>query len=117
LRPVRLSKPHKYRAKACVVDGQRFPSQAEGRRYRELKLREKAGEIVRLELQPVYQLFVPVAGQVKAARVGLYKADFRYLVKDSGEVVVEDVKGVRTPVYRLKKRMVEASYGITITEV
>jgi hypothetical protein len=45
-----------------------------------------------------------------------YIADFTYFEKD-GQQVIEDVKGVRTPVYRLKKKIIEAEYGIAITEI
>lgn len=99
---------HKYGAKATTVDGHRFASQAEARRYGELKLLEKAGEITNLELQPKYPLLVN--GVVIAHYVG----DFRYHVK--GLPVVEDVKGVKTPLYRLKKKMLRAQYGIEIAE-
>ncbi len=49
-------------------------------------------------------------------RIGFYKADFRYEVTATGERVIEDVKGVRTAVYRLKKKLVKALYGIEIIE-
>jgi hypothetical protein len=86
-----------------------FASQKEAARYVVLKHLQSVGEISGLELQPKYWLLV---GKVP---VGAYVADFRY-VKD-GAIIVEDVKGMRTPVYRLKKKMVEAQYGIKITEV
>ena len=43
-----------------------------------------------------------------------YKADFRYIEK--GETVVEDVKGMRTPVYNLKRHLMKAVHGIEIRE-
>lgn len=105
-------KRSKYGAKPVVIDGVRFASQAEGRRYRELKLLEKAGHIIALRLQPS---FVLLAGDGKT-RVGRYVADFSYIDVKKG-AMWEDVKGVRTPVYKLKKKLVEAQCGITITEV
>jgi hypothetical protein len=108
----------KYRAVPTVIHGVRFASKAEARRYQELLLLGMAGEIRNLELQPRFPLHV---GGVK---VGDYVADFRYeaLVRWVGSGpgwfdVVEDVKGVRTPVYRMKKKHVEAEYGIAIREV
>lgn len=101
---------HKYRAKPVVIDGIRFDSTREGQRYTELKHLERAGEITNLELQPVLPLIV------NGVKVAQYRADFRYVDAD-GRTVTEDVKGVRTDVYRLKKRMVQAIYGIEITEV
>ena len=119
-RVLATGKRHKYGAKAVVIDGIRFASTAEGRRYCELKLLVKAGEISELETQPPFPLFV-INRERKAVKVAVYRADFRYRLRSDGYpgngTVVEDVKGVRTAVYRLKKKMVEAQYGITITEV
>jgi len=100
---------HKYRAKPIVIDGIRFPSQKEGRRYSELKILQKAGEITDLTLQPKFPLFV------NAKHICFYIADFTYKDK-SGSRIVEDCKGVRTDVYKLKKKMFEASYATTIHE-
>lgn len=107
----------KYHAQPTVVDGIRFASKAEARHYAELKLREKAGEIKNLELQPKFPLMVPEHGSGFDVKVGHYIADFRYREGPKGVLRVVDVKGMKTPVYRLKKKMVEAQYGITITEV
>lgn len=110
---------HKYGAKPTTVDNIRFASQKEARRYQELKLLEKAGEIALIEVQPRFPLCV-AGNDGLAKHVGDYVADFRYIVRGYrpilDKVVVEDVKGVRTAVYRLKKRIVEAQYGITILE-
>jgi hypothetical protein len=106
----------KYGAKPWVVDHLRFASKAEGTRYQELRLLEHAGQIRDLELQPAYPIRVRTpAGRDVAVLV--YVADFRYRAGPQGILTVEDVKGVRTPVYRLKKKLVEAQYGITITEI
>jgi hypothetical protein len=101
----------KYRAIKTEVDGVLFDSKREAAHYCELKLRQKAGEIDLLELQPEFALVV--SGVV----VGKYRADFRYVLTHNGELVVDDSKGFRTPVYRLKKKIVEAIYGIEIQEV
>lgn len=100
----------KYRNSHVVVDGTTFDSKAEARRYQELKLMQAAGEITDLEAHPCYPLIV------NGVKVGSYEADFRY-VTQGGETVIEDVKGVRTDTYRLKKRLVEALYGIKVVEV
>ena len=101
----------KYHATPIYIDGVRFASKAEGRRYGELRLLERAGVISQLELQPRYPV---VVNNVQICR---YLADFRYVEGD--RTVIEDVKGMvgGTALYRLKKRLVEALYGITITEV
>ena len=101
---------HKYRAKPITLDGIRFASQAEGKRYLELKALEASGEITHLELQPKYTIVI------NGVKVCTYIADFRYRTKTNA--VVEDVKGMLTPVYRLKKKMVEAMFpGTAITEI
>jgi len=110
----------KYHAVPTVVDGMRFASKAEAARYRELMQLGAAGLVQNLEFQPRFDL------HVNDIKVGTYVADFRYqersspswlnCILDGWQDVIEDVKGVRTPVYRLKKRMVEAEYGFTIRE-
>ncbi len=112
-------KGHKYGATRTTVDGVNFHSKAEARRYAQLRLLERAGEIRDLELQPSFELMVPEAITAKHRKVGTYCADFRYerFVDGRWRRIVEDVKGVRTSTYLLKKRMVEAQYGIEIVEV
>jgi hypothetical protein len=101
---------NKYRAVKTEVDGIMFDSKREAARYMELVLLERAGEISRLELQPKYDCVV------NGKKICTYKADFRYF--NANGSVVEDVKGMKTPVYRLKKKLVEALYpGVTIQEV
>ena len=98
----------KYRAQPVWIDGIRFPSKKEGGRYLELKLLEKAGHIKNLELQPRYDLII------NGKNCGFYKADFRFF--EGGKRKIVDVKGVRTPVYILKKKIVEALYNVEIIE-
>lgn len=105
----RTEKQHKYKAKSIVIDGITFPSTKEGKRYTVLKLLQHAGDITDLKLQPSFPI---VVGGVK---VCTYKADFSYYDRFGG-FIVEDVKGVRTPVYNLKKKLVLAIYGISIKE-
>ena len=100
----------KYNAVRTVVDGITFASKAEARRYGELKLAQAAGEIYGLALQPKFPLVV------NGVKVATYIADFEYFT-DGARRVIEDVKGVRTPVYRLKKKLTEVLHGVTITEV
>ena len=109
---------NKYRAKPCVIDGIRFASQKEGMRYATLKQLERAGEISKLECHPEFTLFAADTRVFKLERVGKYTADFRYLDQQE-RVIVEDVKAPvsRTEAYQLRKKIVEANYGITITEV
>lgn len=101
----------KYKNKKVDIDGVVFASKAEARRYGELLLRVRIGEISDLELQPRYPL------TVEGVKVATYVADFRYRETASGAVVVEDVKGVRTAVYRIKNKLMRAIYGIEIVEI
>lgn len=112
-------KRHKYRAKQTTVDGVRFDSKAEARRYRELWLLQRAGEITDLEIQPEYPLCCggkPVlirSDGYPNGRKAKYIADFRYRDK-VGEVIVEDVKGMDTPLSRLKRALVEAEHEVRV---
>jgi hypothetical protein len=101
----------KYNARKTEVDGHTFDSQAEARRYGELKLMAQAGEIRDLELQHKYPLIV------NEIKIGCYICDFIYHDTRTGQVVVEDVKGVKTAVYQLKKKLMFAIHHITIVEV
>lgn len=111
---------HKYRAKACEMDGHRFASQAERDRYVELKLMAASGAISGLKLQPRYPLYamaqIPETDFASpAVRVCEYRADFEYEM--AGEVVTEDVKGFRTDVYRIKAKWFAACYGREVQEI
>jgi len=99
---------NKYNAKKVRLDGLTFDSKAEARRYQELKLLEQAGEISDLEIHPRYEIII------NGVKVCNYIADFRYM--SDGEQVVEDVKGVKTAVYRLKNKLMLAVHNIEILE-
>lgn len=100
----------KYNAKKITIDGHKFDSKREAERYCELKLFLRAKEIKNLELQPRFLLqdgFVDKEGN-EHKKIE-YVADFMYVDK-SGKTVVEDVKGVLTDVYKLKKKMFLKKY-------
>lgn len=99
---------NKYGAKKTVVDGFTFASKREAARYKELLVLQRARQISQLELQPEYPLVI------NGMKIGKYIADFMYV--ENGSVVVEDAKGFKTPVYRLKKKLVLALYGVEIRE-
>ena len=101
----KMARQNKYNAKKATVDGHTFDSKREAERYCELKLFLRAKEIKNLELQPRFLLqdgFVDKEGN-EHKKIE-YVADFMYVDK-SGKTVVEDVKGVLTDVYKLKKKM------------
>jgi len=112
---------NKYGNKHTEVDGIRFQSKAEARRYCELKLLQQAGEIRDLECQHPIPLDAYVfqgkyAGEVR--HVADYLADFRYIDVTTGEPVYEDVKGgPSTTMFRLKRKWVEIEHNIKIKEI
>lgn len=110
------------RSERTSREGVVFDSKGELARWEELRLLERAGEIQDLRRQVRYELVV------NRVRVGVYVADFEYIQwRSLGGMrgvpfpplparVVEDFKGVRTPAYRLKKKLMLALYGIEILE-
>lgn len=105
----------KYNNKKIVVDGIAFDSKREARRYQELKALEKAGQITDLKLQVPYTLMSSTKdANGKTIRGIKYIADFVY--RENGKEVVEDCKGYRTEVYKIKKKLMLMIYGITIRE-
>lgn len=110
--PSGAKKVPKYGNRKTVVDGVTFDSAKEARRYGELKLLERAGQIRNLEVQPRFPL------AVNGVTVAHYVGDFSYV--EAKAQVIEDVKSAITrklPVYRLKAKMFAAQYGFQIREV
>ena len=101
----------KYHSKKTIVDNVTFDSKREAKRYMDLKIELKAGIISDLRLQPEYPFLI------NDVKIFSYFADFDYVSKVTTTVVIEDTKGFRTPIFRLKKKLIEAFYGIKITEV
>lgn len=99
----------KYKNIKTEVDGIRFDSKKEATRYGQLKIMQQCGLIHDLKLQVSYPLVV------QGVKIATYRADFVYTEGIKG--VTEDVKGMRTPVYNLKKKLMKALYGIEIKEV
>ena len=94
------------RAKKVEYDGIKFASKKEQKRYAELQVLKSAGDILFFLRQTPLHL----SGGVK------YVCDFLIFWSD-GTVTFEDVKGFKTDIYKLKKKQVEATYPITITEI
>jgi hypothetical protein len=108
--------PSKYRSVKTEVDGIVFHSAKESRRYAELKLLEKAGDIRALCLQQIWPLWVHTGlSEAPPVAIGSYVSDFSYET-DKGDII-EDVKGFKTPLYRWKKKHFEAQYGLEIHEI
>lgn len=98
----------KYGAVKTTIDGLKFDSKLEGRRWNELKMLERAGAISGLQRQVPFDLIV------NGHHVCQYRADFVYVQTTTSERVVEDAKGVLTPEFRLKAKLMEACFGIVI---
>lgn len=92
------AKTPKYGNRRTVVDGITFDSAAEARRYGELRLLERAGQVSGLRLQPEYLLPAGVK----------YRGDFEYT--EAGRLVCEDVKGVETQAFRIKAKLFRERY-------
>ena len=118
----------KYHARKVTVDGETFDSVKELKRYRELRLLEQAGEIKNLSRQVKY-LLIPEHREpdTKGPRGGIrkgkvieravyYIADFVYFDGSGAGWVIEDTKGVRTPEYILKRKLMLDRHGIRIRE-
>lgn len=96
----------KYNNIKTTVDGITFDSKAEARRWLQLKQLERAGRIKRLERQ------TPIDVIYDGVKLFRYRADFSYF--EDGQRIHEDVKGVMTPVFRLKARILKAMLKIDI---
>lgn len=99
---------NKFGAKKVQADGYTFDSKAEALRYDELQLLEKIGRIQNLEVHPEFVVIV------KGAQVCKVLMDFRYWDDPSEMFIIEDVKGKDNAMSRLKRKLVEAQYGIKV---
>lgn len=103
----------KFRNKPTIVDGIRFPSKKEAQRWRDLLLLQANGEVRNIRRQVEYRL------EVLGMLICKYRADFVYDELRASvwtDEIVEDVKGYRTPEYRLKRKLMKACLGIEIRE-
>lgn len=108
----------KYKNQKIIFNGETFQSKKEYRRFCELLLLEKAGLISDLQRQVKYVLIPSQKeGKKTIERECSYKADFVYTDNETGETVVEDVKGMRTEVYKIKRKLMLWVHHIKIVEV
>jgi hypothetical protein len=101
----------KFGNKKVVVDNIGFDSKREAARYNELKLMRNAELISSIDVHPVYPIYIK---DMKVCDVVL---DFAYTIYENSHSVHEDVKGKDNPLSQLKRKMVEAYYGFTVTIV
>lgn len=97
---------HKFKNVPTEADGYRFSSKKEANYFRQLCLARKSGELLFFLRQ--------VPFHIKGGIV--YRADFLEFWK-SGDIRIVDVKGFKTEGYKIKKRLVESEYPVTILEV
>jgi hypothetical protein len=98
----------KYSNKKTIVNGITFDSKKEANYYCKLLNREKAGEILNIELQPVFILQEKYRHNGKGIRAIEYRADFSFI--ENGKKIIVDTKGFRTEIYRIKKKMLLFKY-------
>ncbi|PHR61795.1 MAG: hypothetical protein COA43_01095 [Robiginitomaculum sp.] len=109
-----MKRKNKYNAIPTTIDGIRFASKREAKHYSELRLREKAGELIDLNTQPKYQFVV------NGVKINSYTADFSYTETSTGDFVVEDVKSPPTAKkidFRRNCKMMKALYNIDVQVV
>lgn len=92
-----------------------FDSLKEHRRYLILLSMERKGQITDLKCQVPFELIPTQHGQFRTERPVKYIADFAY--HKNGKMVVEDVKGYRTPEYVIKRKLMLWVHGIEVVEV
>lgn len=117
-RPGSLPSRNKYLNQKTVIGGVTFDSKAEAARWLVLSAMQQDGQIADLRRQVVFTLVpsVKLLGAIRASPALRYTADFTYTVAATGERVVEDKKGMRTAVYRLKRHLMKALLGIDVLE-
>lgn len=121
-----------YNIKTKTTDGLVFDSHKEAQRWEQLRLLQKAGKIVELQRQVKYELlpaqyetyerFSKKGKRLKDGtrlieRQCIYIADFVYTDAETGETFVEDVKGVRTKDFVIKRKLMYVVHGIKVKEV
>jgi hypothetical protein len=104
----------KYSSKKTSSDGIIFDSKLEARRYQELVLLQRAGDISNLELQKKFKVADTCIINGRKSPARHYIADFVYIC--DGHQVVEDAKGYITPMYRFKRHLMKSIHGIDIVE-
>jgi len=111
-----MTRRNKYGARKVVMDGLKFDSMREAKRWLALRQDERNGEISGLERQVKYVLApgVKLAGEKRAKTELRYFADFRYVDLMTGQTVVEDAKGRETEAFRIKRHLMKAIHNVDL---
>lgn len=106
----------KYANKPTTIGAEKYRSRREARRHQALLVLQRAGKIADLQREVPFELApkVKIDGEIRARPALRYVADFVYV--EAGKQVVEDAKGMQTPVYRLKKHLMRTVHGISVRE-
>lgn len=113
-----INSKSKYGNQKIIVNGQTFDSQLECARYMQLKILERAKKIKDLQRQVAFELQPSYKKGNKTIKAITYIADFVYIDLQTGMKVIEDTKGYRNEVYKLKKKLFEYVYkDMQITEI
>lgn len=109
----------KYHNKPCQIGAEKYRSQREAKRHQDLLMLQRAGHIAGLTREVPFVLApaVRIEGEKRARPAVRYVADFIYSDARTGRIVVEDAKGMQTPVYRLKKHLLATVHNIHVKEV
>lgn len=99
---------NKFKAIRTTINGVTFASKKEANYYWQLKLRERAGEVSHIELQPTYDIII------NGQHICKVKLDFRYYDNRDKCYHIVDVKGLDTPVSKLKRKLVNAQHNICV---
>lgn len=110
----KITRPSKYKNKPQVVDGVRFDSKREAKRWFDLVNQVRAGQIAHLERQVSYVLApsVRIAGEKRARPEMKYTADFTYY--RDGQKIVEDAKGHADTAFRIRQHLMKSVHGIDV---
>ena len=101
---------NKYRNVWTEYNGIRYQSKKEAKRAQELDLLKKAKKVKTIVRQPKFEI------EINGQHICNYKADFKIIYSDD-RIEYEDVKGIKTEIYKLKKKLVEVLYNIEIIEI
>lgn len=104
------AKTNKYSNKKIIVDGLDFDSKLEAERWKELNILQKAGKIKDLRRQISFELQPKYKKNDKTIQSINYIADFVYYDLNKKKIIVEDTKGYKTEIYKLKKKIFEYKY-------
>lgn len=107
---------NKYGARKVVVDGLKFDSQHEAKRWQELRLLQREGRIYALERQVKFVLApkVKIEGEKRARSALKFTADFRYIETRTSRSIVEDAKGFPDTAFRIRQHLMKAVHNIDV---